>query len=191
MKVISFLTAVVLSTAPGLVAAQDPGYGGGAGGGMGGGTGGYGGHHKAGSGQLQELEGITVDPVVWNGPPDSAALPPTIHLTADQQPRYTELHANFMAATKRVRDQSLVTRQIIYGGSPQQRTSSPTAIEDYKEQALYLSQKQDVFDQALESFLTKDQLKEYQKWRKAERKRAEKEQQAHAEDGRGKGRPPD
>jgi hypothetical protein len=190
MKIVSFLTAVMLSAAPGLLAGQDPGNGG-MGGGMGGGTGGYGGRHKGGSGQLQELEGITTDPIVWNGPPAPADLPPTVQLTSDQQPRYAELYDNFMAATKRVRDQSLVTRQIIYGGSSQQRTSSPSAIEDFKEQALYLSQKQDVFDQALESFLTKGQLKEYQKWRKAERKRAEKEQQAQHEGTRGRGRPPD
>jgi hypothetical protein len=96
-----------------------------------------------------------------------------------------------MAATKRVRDQAQVTRQLIYGGSRPSGGSAETPVEDYKEEALYLSQKQDVFDQAIETFLSKDQLKEYQKWRKAERKRAEAEQRKREEGMRGRGRPPD
>ena len=186
MQLSSFLTALaLLAIVPGVGAAQGPD-----GGGMGGGVGGYGGHHRGG-GQRSDIEGVTIDPVVWNGPPAVVDLPPKIQLSTDQQSKYAALHDTFMVATKRVRDQSEATRQIVYGGPGSPHGSSATAVEDYKEQALYLSQKQDLFDQRLEAFFSKDQMKEYQKWRKAERKRAEAEQRSREEGTRGHGRPPD
>lgn len=186
MKISSFpATMLLLVAGTSVLAAQG-------GGGMGGGMGGRGGgHHHADQGQRQDLEGITTDPVIWNGPPAPVDLPAAIQLSPDQQPRYDTLYDRFMAATKRVRDQAQANRLAFYPAPGQPHTpTSANAVEDFKEQALYLSQKQDVFDQAVETFFTKDQMKEYKKWRKAERKRAEAEQQEHHEDMRGRGRPP-
>ncbi len=205
------LVTMLLVSAPIGLAAQGPGGGGyGGGGGMGGE--GMGGRRGGGFQRIDELEGVTVDPVVWNGPPAAGDLPPGMRLTPEQETRYTSLHDQLMTITKRVRDQAQINRDLVYGGVSPDTTNrvtgqgdgsppgnvppggggyggdrhhsrpSEATIDDIKQEALYLAQKQDVFDAALESFLSKDQMKEYNKWRKAQRKAAEK-----AEDKRHEG----
>lgn len=181
------VVTMVLASGPTTAWAQGPG-GGGMGGGMGGGGGGGGHHHEYG--QADELDGLAIDPVVWSGPPVADSLPAEIQLTAEQRPRYDSVYTIFMAATKRVRDQAAANREIAFGGQRHHGGLSESTVGDLKEESLYLSQKQDVFDAAIETFLTKDQMKEYHKWRKAQRKAAEKEQEKRHEAMRGRGAPP-
>jgi len=156
----------------------------------GGGMGGRGGGHHGEYGRPDELDGLVLDPVVWNGPPSADSLPAGIQLNADQRPRYDSLFTTFMPVTKRVRDQATTNRQVAFGGQPHTGGLPPATVGDLKEESLYLSQKQDVFDAAIETFLTRDQLKEYHKWRKAQRKAAEKEADKRHEAMRGRGSPP-
>ncbi|HTO73048.1 MAG TPA: hypothetical protein VMJ30_04480, partial [Gemmatimonadales bacterium] len=156
------LVTLLLVSAPLGLAAQGPGGGGGYGGGPGGE--GMGGRRGGGYQRVDELEGITVDPVVWNGPPIVEELPPAMKLTPDQEARYTALHEQLMTATKRVRDQAQINRDLAYGGVSRADTTnsvsghgdgygggngggyhrsrlSESTVDDIKEEALYLSQK--------------------------------------------------
>jgi hypothetical protein len=179
------IAVMMLSLAPLALAAQGPG-----GGGMGGGMEGVAGGHHGAYGHQDELEGLAIDPVVWNGPPATGDLPEAIRLTDEQRPRYDSLYNAFMAATRRVRDQAQANRQLAYGGEGHHGALPASTVGDLREESLYLSQKQDVFDAAIETFLSKDQLKEYHKWRKAQRKAAEKEEEKRHEGMRGRGSPP-
>lgn len=176
---------------------------GGMGGGMGGGR--HGGGRRGGGGYSTHSAAtdLIADPVIWDGPPALAELPQTIKLTEEQRDHYNTVYDTFMVATKRVRDQARANRAALNGGpSPLQGGSdtpgggvAPTSsvIDDLKQEGEYLSDKQKIFDKTLKTFFSKPQMKEYTKWRKAQRKEAERQQQQSLQGGgnwRGRGRPP-
>jgi len=171
---------------------------GGMGGRRGGGRRGGGGGYSARSAQSD----LITDPVVWDGPPSFAELPSTIQLSAEQKDHYNAVYDTFMLATKQVRDQARANRAALdhSGPSPLQGGSdapgggvapSASVIDDLKAEGKYLEEKQAVFDKAIQTFFSKTQVKEYKKWRKAQRKEAEARQESRSGGGmRGRGGPP-
>jgi enamine deaminase RidA (YjgF/YER057c/UK114 family) len=138
---------------------------------IGGGRGGMGpsGFGRRAEGSAPKLPGPELE-----GPPDTATIQPVLHLTEDQLRRYAAVYDSFMLATKTLRDSAHVVQDVMY-----QRLDAGdrAAALFYAEQLQRLGQRlkaqQKAFEDGLAGFLTKDQLKAYREWRKAQDRQAE------------------
>jgi hypothetical protein len=126
------------------------------------------------------------DPVVADGPPAPADFAKIASPPDDQQRRYADLYQQFMASTKSQRDSLTVGRRDMRAafedgdreGARRQRDAVMALGEE-------LTRRQKTFDDALKSFLGKDQWKRYDKWRSDQRKRAEQERREQWGQGAG------
>lgn len=129
------------------------------------------------------MNGTVPDPVVRAGPPEPAEFGHIVDASESQVAEYARRRETFMKETRAWRD-SLRTGRDRTGG--ERRGHEPAAAMKA------LEKEQKAFDRNLkESLLSKDQWKQYNNWRKDQRKAAEKEMQERwGGGGWGGGRPP-
>jgi hypothetical protein len=112
------------------------------------------------------------------GPATPGAMQQIVGLDQDQTRRYTQSYEQHMAATKPARDSLRTalqaTRQAFdSGGMESARPSRDLVVRLWKD----LSKQDEEFDKRLKSIFTKDQVKQYSKWREDEKKAAEAQRQ--------------
>lgn len=114
------------------------------------------------------------DPVVMDGPPAPERVDSVMTLEPAQKDRYTTLYQNLMASTKSERDQVREAREAFRNGGGDADPAARQHSRDSMREAMQtLTDRQKSFDTALKDFLDKDQLKQYDEWRKARRKEME------------------
>jgi hypothetical protein len=146
-------------------------------------TGGMDGMGGRGFGNGPPMNGTVPDPVVRAGPPEPAEFGHIVDATESQVAEYTRLREVFMKETQAWRDSLGIGRDRT--GGKRRRHEPPAAMKA-------LEKEQKAFDRNLkESLLSKEQWKQYNNWRKDQRKAAEKEMQERwGGGGWGGGRPP-
>ena len=125
------------------------------------------------------------------GPATPGAMQQIVGLDPDQTKRYAQIYEQHMAATKPARDSVRTalqaTRQAFESGNMESaRPSRDLVVRLWKD----VSKQDEDFDKGLKSILTKDQVKQYGRWREDEKKAAEAQRQEEMR-GRFGGRRPD
>lgn len=130
------------------------------------------------------------DPTVIDGPPAPDRVDSVMTLEPAQKDRYSTLYQNLMTSTKSERDQVAEARAAFRNGGGDADPEARQRSRDSMREAMQtLRDRQKSFDEALKDFLNKDQLKQYDEWRKARRK--EMADRRSARGGRGpQGSPP-
>lgn len=155
--------------------AQGPG--GSPGGGGWGMPGGHGGHHGWGGsrgGQGGNAQRTAPDPVITEGPPKPDDFAAMFQLADPQRPRYDSLYHSLMDSTAAERDSVVAARQEIRAAFQSgDREGAEEPIRTLRALTKDLENRQKRFDDSLKHLLSKDQWKDYDKWRAERRKEAE------------------
>jgi hypothetical protein len=121
------------------------------------------------------------DPILLNGPPTPVAFAGIVTPEPAQQERYAGLYERFMISTQPRRDSLQAARQAM-GEAFESRDREGRGHEagsrgggGMRELLGSLEREQKTFDAALSGMLTRDQWKQYEKWREQERKAAAEE----------------
>jgi hypothetical protein len=133
-----------------------------------------------------ELPSVSVDPVVWEGPPSPPALEQLVELDAAQSASYTAVYDSFMDLTSPQRDSARVSRRALElalrNDDFQETHWESLRLHDL---GVELESRQTEFDRQLKTILNDRQLSKYRDWRNHERKMAE--ERARLEEERGPG----
>lgn len=165
-------------------------------GGTGGGVGGMGGMGGMGSGGRMGRSGqapmMLVTDEQLEGPPTPGLMHQLLSLDDAQTASYSHSWDSLMAATQPQRDSARAAvkamRADFQGGD---RAGARSSGEVARRLAGELSRQDEIFDRSLKTLLTRDQRKEYDKWKDQNRKDAEarqREQMRGEGAGRGAGR---
>lgn len=116
------------------------------------------------------------DPVVLKGPPAPEEFARITELEDAQRERYAGLHQRFMANTQPQRDSLKIAfdamREAFRTGDREGARAQRPAVQELREG---LAEQQKHFDETLKEFLSNDQWKKYENWRKEERDRVKKQ----------------
>jgi enamine deaminase RidA (YjgF/YER057c/UK114 family) len=135
------------------------------------------GYDRRGEFKAPDLPGSELD-----GPPDSATIAPVLNLTLQQAARYVAARDSFMAATRVERDSARALERLMYAKLDQgDRGAAMFYVEPLQKLGKDLKQRQDKFEDQLHDFLSGDQIKAYQDWRKQQDKAAEDQAKRDAE----------
>lgn len=123
-------------------------------------------------------------PLELEGPASPDTIGPLLKLTPDQVQHYTRRYNNHMALSKATRDSVRMAVQQMrsalelgdHSATREQRQTVERLWED-------LSARDTEFDRGLKDVFTKDQLKQFNKW-KQEREKADREQRQQQHHGR-------
>jgi hypothetical protein len=110
------------------------------------------------------------DPVVMEGPPSPDSMTSIASLDERQRARYATLYQNLMSSTKSERDEVAQSRAAMRGTTD--RDARHQAMEGLRQTIQSLQSQQQVFDDTLNEFLTKEEMRRYADWRDARRKAA-------------------
>ncbi len=133
---------------------------------IGGGRGGMGapGFGRRAEGSAPKLPGPELE-----GPPDTTTIRPVLHLADEQLQRYAAAYDSFMTATKALRDSAHAVQDIMYQRlDAGDRAAALFYAEQLQRMGQRLKEQQKAFEDGLSAFLTKEQLKAYREWRKAQ-----------------------
>jgi hypothetical protein len=139
-----------------------------------------------GGGMGRSMSRPNFDPVLFNGPPPPEEMLDLVHLEAAQYQAYADQYRGFMESTKVVRDSVLEFRQQMRQSMEIGMESGPSRdpegiearrheMDALQKQLQTLEHHQKTFDETLKKTLTEVQYQAYEKWRKDERARAERE----------------
>ena len=126
-----------------------------------------------------------LDPVVIQGPPSPEDMARIAGLSDAEEAAYLSARNDFMVGTKSQRDSLNLLRSDLremggggggVGGRDFDRLRP--LFEQSRQLSDYLAKRMKGFDEQLKVTLKKDQFKKYEKWRKEERKIAERERES-------------
>lgn len=184
MRVASLAVAVcVLALAATPAHAQYGGMSGGRGGGMGGGRGGM---SRGGGGTRPMM----VTDAQLDGPPTPETMHQLLSLSDSQVATYTRNYDSLMAGTRVERDSAHAAvkamRDSFTAGDRNAARANATIARELADD---LGKRDQAFDHSLKTVLTKDQQKQYDKWKDQNKKDAEAEQREQMRGaGGGRGR---
>ncbi|MGE5091115.1 MAG: hypothetical protein ACM3OH_03000 [Bacillota bacterium] len=165
---------------------------GGMGGGMGDGMGGRGGMGRGGMSGPGGAPAMMISDEALDGPPTPGMMLQLLTLDERQSATYTRAWDSLMAETKVERDSAHAAVKAMRDGfSGGDRESARANAGVARRLAGDLAKRDQAFDASLKTLLTKDQRKEYDKWKDQNRKDAEakqREQMRGREGGREGGR---
>ena len=150
---------------------------GGMGGGMAGGMGGGGGMGRGGMGGRSGAPAMMISDEALDGPPTPGMMLQLLTLDERQSAAYTRAWDSLMAETKIERDSAHAAVKAMRDGfSGGDRASARSNGAIARRLAGDLAKRDQAFDASLKTLLTKDQRKEYDKWKDQNRKDAEAKQ---------------
>ena len=117
-----------------------------------------------------------LDPVIWQGPPEAAEMARLATLSETQRTAYDSTRLRFMRETRPPRDSLGAYLSMMRAGG---RFGDPSEMRDnmgiVRDLEKRLTESQKSFDETLrKELLTKDQWKQYEKWRKSRREDMER-----------------
>lgn len=146
-------------------------------GGMGGGMGGRGGMGRGGMGGRGGAPVMMISDEALDGPPTPGMMLQLLTLDQRQSATYTHAWDSLMAETKVERDSAHAAVKAMRDGfSGGDRASARSNAEVARRLAGDLARRDQAFDASLKTLLTKDQRKEYDKWKDQNKKDEEAKQ---------------
>ena len=116
--------------------------------------------------------GRMMNPLAFEGPPETAAFAKIVDLTTAQQPKYEALRKSYLTSTQAQRDSAKALREsmraAMQGGD---RAAAQPSMERMRDLGTRLGQRYEEFETELGFLLTKEQQDKFDAWKEAERTR--------------------
>ena len=112
-----------------------------------------------------------MNPLATQGPPEPAAFAKIVGLTAEQQPKYANLHQAYMKETKARRDSLETMRQAMRAARERGASGGRSGRASVRPLAEALNAQYEEFEASLGFLLTAPQQAKYDAWKVAEREK--------------------